>query len=80
MNKHNRTDIDEAAANQAGGVLNQVKGRVKKALGDLAGDHSLRASGSKDELKGRLQETYGDLKEKEARIEDDLRNIDDGRV
>ena len=79
-NKNGRTDIEEAAANQTGGVVNQVKGRIKQAVGDLAGDNSLRRSGTKDEVKGRLQEAYGDVKEKEARLEENLRNIDDGRV
>jgi uncharacterized protein YjbJ (UPF0337 family) len=79
-NKNNRTDAEEAAANQAGGVLNQIKGRVKQAVGDLTGDHSMHASGTKDKLKGKLQETYGDVKEKEAQLERDLRDIDDGRV
>lgn len=79
-NKNNRTDAEEAAANQAGGVVNQIKGRVKQAVGDLTGDRSMHASGTKDKLKGHLQEAYGEVKEKEARLEDDLKNIDDGRV
>ena len=79
-NKNNRTDAEEAAANQAGGVLNQVKGRVKQAVGDLTGDHSMHASGTKDRIKGNLQETYGKVKEKEAELERDLSDIDDGRV
>ena len=79
-NKNNRTDAEEAAANQAGGILNQLKGRVKQAVGDLVGDRSMHASGTKDRVKGNLQETYGDLKEKETRIERDLNDIDDGRV
>jgi uncharacterized protein YjbJ (UPF0337 family) len=80
FNKNNRTDAEEAAANQTGGVLNQIKGRVKQAVGDLTGDHSMHASGTKDRVKGNLQETYGKVKEKEAELEADLRNIDDGRV
>lgn len=34
MNKNNRTDAEEAAINQTGGIVNQVKGRVKEAVGD----------------------------------------------
>ena len=75
-NKNNRTDAEEAAANQAGGKLNQIKGRVKQAVGDLAGDHSMHASGTKDKIKGKLQEAYGDVKEKEAELERDLRDVD----
>lgn len=79
-NKNNRTDAEEAAANKTGGVLNQVKGRVKQAVGDLTGDRSMHASGTKDKLKGKVQETYGDVKDKEARLERDLRDLDDDRI
>lgn len=79
-NKNNRTDAEEAAANKTGGVLNQVKGRVKQAVGDLTGDRSMHASGTKDKLKGKVQETYGDVKDKEARLERDLRDLDDDRT
>lgn len=80
FNKNGRTDAEEAVANQAGGALNQLKGKVKQAVGDLTDDHSMRASGTKDKLKGKLQEAYGDVKEKEADLKEDLRNIDDGRI
>lgn len=72
MNKNNRTDSEEAVANKTGGVVNQVKGHVKEAIGDLAGDSSFKREGRHDRLKGRLQEDYGDLKEREAEIEKDL--------
>jgi uncharacterized protein YjbJ (UPF0337 family) len=80
MNKNDRTDAEEAVANQAGGMLNQVKGKVKQAVGDLTDDHSMHASGTKDKLKGKLQEAYGDVKEKESELKNDLRDIDDGRI
>ena len=80
MNKHNRTDAEEAVANKTGGVVNQIKGRVKQAVGDLTGDRSMHVSGTKDKIKGNLQEAYGDIKEKEARLERDLEDIDDRRV
>lgn len=80
FNKNGRTDAEEAAANQAGGAINQIKGRVKQAVGDLTDNHSMRASGTKDKLKGKLQEAYGDVKEKEAKLEADLRDVDDGKV
>ena len=79
-NKNNRTDAEEAAANQAGGTLNQIKGRVKQAVGDLSGDRSMHASGTKDKIKGKLQEAYGETKEREARLERDLNDVDDGKI
>lgn len=81
MNKNNRSDAEEAVANQTGGALNKIKGRVKQAVGDLTDDRSMHASGTKDKIKGSLQQTYGKIKEKEAEIENDLRDVDkDGRI
>lgn len=80
-NKNNRTDAEEAAANQGGGMFNQAKGKVKEKVGDLTDNRSLQASGVKDQIKGNLQEGYGKLKEREARLEKDLKNVDeDNRV
>lgn len=79
-NKNDRTDAEEAVANQAGGKLNQIKGKVKRAVGDLTDNGSLYASGAKDTVKGHLQESYGKLKEKEAEVEGNLRDVDDNRV
>jgi uncharacterized protein YjbJ (UPF0337 family) len=71
-----RTDAEEAAANQTKGKLNQVKGNVKEAWGEVTGDKSTEWSGRKDQVKGKLQEGYGDLKEKESRIKNDLDDVD----
>jgi uncharacterized protein YjbJ (UPF0337 family) len=79
-NKNNRTDAEEAVANQAGGVLNQIKGKVKQKVGDLTDNGSLQASGTKDRIKGNLQEAYGKVKEKEAELEADLRDTNDPRL
>ena len=80
MNKNYRTDEEEAAANQTGGVINQIKGDLKQVAGDILNSPTLRRSGAKDRLKGKLQEEYGEVKEKESRLENELRNLDDGRV
>ena len=81
MNKNNRTDAEEAAANKTGGFVNQVKGHVKEAIGDLTGDSSFKSEGRHDRVKGRLQEEYGDIKEREAEIEKELNDVSSrGRV
>lgn len=80
MNKDNRTDAEEAAANVTKGIGNQVKGRVKEAIGDLTGDSSTKWEGKRDRVKGRLQEEYGEVKEKESDLERDLNDIDRNRV
>lgn len=77
MNKNNRSDAEEAVANQSRGVFNQLKGKAKQVVGDITDDHSMHASGTKDKLKGKLQESYGNLKEKEDDVKRDLRGVDD---
>ena len=47
---------------QARGKLNQTKGRVKKAWGDLTDNHAKKAEGSADKLHGVIQETFGNTK------------------
>ena len=79
-NKNNRTDIEEAAANKTGGVLNQVKGNVKEAWGDLTDNPAVEREGQRDRIKGRIQEEYGDLKKKESEVERDLKDIDKEHV
>jgi len=80
MNKNNRTDAEEAVANQTSGAFNQIKGKVKQAVGDITDDHSMHASGTKDKIKGKLQEAYGNIKEKESDLKRDLRDVDDDAV
>ncbi|HET7710324.1 MAG TPA: CsbD family protein [Thermoanaerobaculia bacterium] len=75
MNKNNRTDAEEAASNKLGGKLNQVKGNLKEAWGDLTDNPSKEAEGKLDRVKGNLQEQYGEVKEKESRLERDLEDL-----
>jgi len=79
-NRNNRSDAEEGAANKTGGVLNQVKGKVKEAWGDITDNPSVQREGARDRVKGRIQEEYGDLKRKESEIERDLSDIDSGRL
>lgn len=80
MNRNGRSDSEEGAAHKIGGVINQVKGNVKEAWGDIVGSPEHRREGARDRIKGRMQEEYGDLKEKESRIEKDLDDLNSGRI
>jgi uncharacterized protein YjbJ (UPF0337 family) len=79
-NKNNRTDAEEAAVNKTKGVLNQVKGSVKEAWGDLTDNPARQHEGARDRVKGRIQEEYGEVKGKESKLERDLDDIDTGRL
>jgi uncharacterized protein YjbJ (UPF0337 family) len=48
---------------QAEGKWDQIKGRAKKAWGELTDDDFKKAEGSADKLYGVIQERFGDTKE-----------------
>jgi len=47
---------------QARGKWDQVKGRAKKAWGEITDNDSKKAEGSADKLHGAIQEKVGDAK------------------
>jgi uncharacterized protein YjbJ (UPF0337 family) len=75
-NRNYRDDREVAIEKRRDGFFNQLKGNVKELLGSVMGDSALRREGRRDELKGRLQEQHGELKEREARLEDDINEIE----
>ena len=48
---------------QAKGKWDQIKGRAKKAWGELTDDDFKQAEGSADRLYGIIQEKFGDTRE-----------------
>ncbi len=44
------------------GKMDQLKGRAKKAFGELTDDPERKAEGSADKAKGKLQEIKGEIK------------------
>jgi uncharacterized protein YjbJ (UPF0337 family) len=44
--------------------LDQAKGRIKQAAGDLTGDKDLKQEGKTDESAGKAKEFLGDVKDK----------------
>jgi len=48
---------------QAEGKWDQIKGKAKKAWGELTDDDFKKAEGSVDKLYGLIQEKFGDAKE-----------------
>jgi uncharacterized protein YjbJ (UPF0337 family) len=79
-NRQNRSDAEEAVRNRSGGVLNQIKGNVKEAWGDLTNDPETKREGARDRIKGHIQEEYGKTKAQESRLERDLNDIESGKV
>lgn len=50
--------------NHARGKMDEMKGKVKSAAGDLAGNHQASAEGTIDRVKGAVKSAVGDLKDK----------------
>ncbi len=49
--------------NQGEGKLDQLKGKVKDAVGGLTGDSSLQGEGKMDKLKGNVKDAFGGAQE-----------------
>jgi uncharacterized protein YjbJ (UPF0337 family) len=60
----------ESAMNkdQVKGRANEVKGKVKQAVGSLSGDKELAKTGKDQNARGKVQSGYGDLKEDVKKI------------
>lgn len=57
-------------------LIDKASGRVKKAVGDLTDDPSVRREGSKEEQKGEAKEDLARTEEKADRKEEEVRNLD----
>lgn len=60
----NRTLTDRGVENSVEGKIDNVKGRVKDAVGGLTGDSSLQAEGKIDQIKGKVQDKFGEAQRK----------------
>jgi uncharacterized protein YjbJ (UPF0337 family) len=56
---------------QIKGKIDNLKGRVKEALGAASGDKRTEAEGLGERVKGAVQKKFGDAKETVTRREDD---------
>lgn len=46
------------------GSIDQAKGKVKEAAGDLTGDHKLKGEGKADQVAGKVENVVGGVKDK----------------
>ncbi|UEM23572.1 CsbD family protein [Skermanella mucosa] len=49
---------------QIAGAAKDIKGDIKKEIGDLTGNQALRDEGSLDKAEGKIQKGAGNLKDK----------------
>ena len=63
-----RDDLaSKGAENQLEGTGDQVKGRIRNAVGGLTGDNSQQLKGKAEELKGKVQKSFGEGQSDAAR-------------
>ena len=56
------------------GSIDETKGRVKEAAGDLADNDRLKREGKADQVGGKVKEIVDDVKEKVEDVVDDVKD------
>jgi uncharacterized protein YjbJ (UPF0337 family) len=69
---NDRTDRENATANQVEGQWKQFKGAAKEVASNVTHDPQDRLGGMADRASGKLQEGLGKAQEKVADLKDDL--------
>jgi uncharacterized protein YjbJ (UPF0337 family) len=54
--------MKSSARDNAEGRLHQLKGKIKSAIGNMAGDRELKAEGKREHSDGKVQEKVGQIK------------------
>lgn len=54
--------MKSSTRDNAEGKLHQAKGRIKEAIGNIAGDRDLKAEGKAENFDGKAQEKLGQIK------------------
>ena len=54
--------MDSPNEQKAGGMMDELKGKVKQAVGDVKDDSSLHAEGQGDEAKGKVKQATADVR------------------
>ena len=57
-------------------ILDKITGRAKKAAGDVSGDGSLRAQGSREERKGEEKEKLDEAQDRAAEKAQDVADLE----
>lgn len=55
-------DMKSSTRDKVEGAIHQVKGEIKKGIGMLAGDASLKSEGTAEKAAGKVQAKRGDIK------------------
>lgn len=68
--------------NRVEGKVKDIKGRVKRQVGEWTGNDQLQSEGAADQAEGKVENAYGQVKDKVRniadRVEDKLNDATDG--
>jgi uncharacterized protein YjbJ (UPF0337 family) len=63
------------------GKMDDIKGRVKRQVGEWTGDEKAQVEGTMDQAKGKVQNAWGKMKDVARETQDDAnKQGDEGRV
>ena len=57
---------------RAEGAIDETKGHMKQAWGDLTGDDRTKAEGMMDEAKGKAEKAWGDVEDAADNVKEDI--------
>jgi uncharacterized protein YjbJ (UPF0337 family) len=57
---------------EVAGKADQIKGRVKRAVGEATDNEQLKGEGAADEASGAVQETFGKARRKVGEVVEDI--------
>jgi uncharacterized protein YjbJ (UPF0337 family) len=60
------------------GKMDDIKGRVKRQVGEWTGDENTQAEGAADQAKGKVQNAFGKAKDAVRDAADDVKDRDGG--
>ena len=63
--------------NRVEGKMKDIKGRVKRQVGEWTDDQKMQGEGLVDQGKGKLQDAYGNVKDKVRDFADDVKDEND---
>ena len=56
------------------GKVEDIKGRVKRQVGEWTGDENKQAEGAADQAKGKVQNAWGKVKDAARDVKDDIKH------
>ena len=57
---------------RAEGTVEEAKGHMKQAWGDMTDDERTKAEGMMDEAKGKAKQAWGDMKDAAGEVKEDI--------